>query len=106
MRTFALLLLLAIPPALMSDVARASASTDFNKPICSRFDDAPKSVESRVVSDASAATAGTGATVATTTTPSPPVSTPTAPVKSGGTASMAHARSAPHWQTFLPGMFR
>jgi hypothetical protein len=110
MRTFVLLLVFAMPPLVACGVAHANASGDIGKPICSHYDDSTKTAEAHAPADGVASTASPAAVAATTSTAqtpaAPTTAAPTGAAKSGGTASMSHPRSGPHWQTFLPGMFR
>jgi hypothetical protein len=98
MRTFALLLLIALPPLLICGTAYAKSSTDFSKPVCSHYDDSAKAASASADTTTAPAATNPAAPVAVAAATSA-----TPPVKSGGTA---HVRSAPRWQTFLPGMFR
>ena len=107
MRTFVLLLVLVMPPLVACGAAYANTSTDIGKPVCTHFDDNGKAT-SRVTSAAIAPT--TAVSVATTPAASPAQPTTgmatATQAKGGGTAGMLRPRSSPHWQTFLPGMFK
>jgi hypothetical protein len=100
MRTSILLFLLASPLLVASGAVLAKASsTDIGKPVCTHYDDSAK--------QASSSAADSAASNSAPATASAPTAAPAASVvKSGGTDSMTHPRQAPHWQTFLPGMYR
>jgi hypothetical protein len=104
MRSFVLLSIFALPLLVACGIACAGTSADLGKPVCSRYDDSPKSTEQHSNKDAASATVtATATTTGVIASTAPGV---TATSKSGGTSSMAHTHGAPHWQTFLPGMFR
>ncbi len=113
MRTFALLLLLTMPPIVVCSAAYAKTSVEIGKPVCMHYDDATKSAQQSAVAVAStsqvAATAAAPAIAAT----APPGSSarnalaqPSAQPKTGGTSGMMRPHDGPRWQTFLPGMFK
>jgi len=100
MRTSVLCLALASALLAACGAAYAKTSSDLGKPVCSHYDDSGKQPASSAAEAAAASPSGpTSAAVATTPAPAP------VPRSSGGD-SITRPRAAPHWQTFLPGMFR
>ena len=107
MRTFVLLLVLALPPLVACGAAYANTSTDIGKPVCTHFDDSGKPT-SRTTSAASTPTPAVSAANTPAASPVQPTTgmATATQAKGGGTAGMLRPRSSPHWQTFLPGMFK
>ena len=108
MRTFALLLLLTMPPLVACGAAYAKTSVEIGKPVCTHYDDAAKSAQQTVVATAPAnPVVATASPVVVATTPAiTNIRNASAQPKTGGTSSMMRPRDAPRWQTFLPGMFK
>lgn len=101
MRTSVLCLALTAAALLACGAAYAKTSIDIGKPVCSHYDEPAKQSASPAVEAASSPATPTGNGVATTApTPGP------MPRSSSGGDSVSRPRTAPHWQTFLPGMFR
>lgn len=103
MRTLVLLFVLAAPSLMFCCAARAAASADLGKPVCTHYDDSSKAADGHANPAASGASTST---VAGSPAPSPGGLSPATTAKSGGSASDMRARNAPRWQAFLPGMFR
>ena len=104
MRTFVLLIVLAIPLLVLGGIARAGAANDIGKPVCSHYDEsASKSSDTHAMQQNAnvAAAPGTSAGPSASTVLAPP---PTA--KSGGSPTELRQHNSPRWQAFLPGMFR
>jgi hypothetical protein len=108
MRTFVLLLLFTMPPLVACGAAYAKTSTEIGKPVCTHYDDTVKAAQQATVSTASANTvAATASPVVVATAPTiTSVKNTSSQSKTGGTSSMMRPHDAPHWQTFLPGMFK
>jgi hypothetical protein len=103
MRTFVLLFVLVMPALGAGGAAWAKAPADIGKPVCTHYDDNAKAV-ARTAADATVSSAPTTTATASSAAPTSGNAT-TAQAKSGASGLM-HPRSAPRWQTLLPGMFR
>ena len=104
MRTFVLLLLFTMPPLVACSAAYAKTASEIGKPVCRHYDDTTKP-EQRA-SSTGVATATASPAIAATVPATAGTGNISAQSKSGGTSGMMHPRTAPHWQTFLPGMFK
>lgn len=112
MRAFVLLLVFVMPALAACSVAVANplnAHSEIGKPVCAHFDDNAKPA-SRATDDAAATTAIVATATATsvgtgTAAPATAGNTGTQQVK-GGSSGLNRPHTAPHWQTFLPGMFK
>jgi len=108
MRTFFLLLLFTMPPLVACSAAYAKTTADIGKPVCTRYDDATKPEQRATSTEAVSASATATSSPAVATTG--PITAGTGNIapqaKDGGTSGMMHPRTAPRWQTFLPGMFK
>ena len=98
MRTLILLVLFAIPPLVACGAASATSATGITRPVCSRFDESAKPMRhsSPAVPSANATEKAGVATVPT----------PEANTTRGGGVDDIRNGGAPHFQAFLPGMFR
>ena len=102
MRTSALCLALSAAALLACGATYAKTSIDIGKPVCSHYDDPAKHSASPADAAASSPATPAGNGVAATSAPAPgPM-----PHSASGGDSVSRPRTAPHWQTFLPGMFR
>lgn len=99
MRTFVLLFVLALPALLSCSLARAAASGDLGKPVCTHYDDSASKATDAHASTAASGSANPGAAA-------PSSASLGASARSGGSPSELHGHNAPRWQAFLPGMFR
>lgn len=108
MRTFFLLLLFAMPPLVACSAAYAKSTVEIGKPVCTHYDDATKPEQRATSTDvASASSPGTGSPAIAATGPiAAGAGNVASQPKGGGTSGMMHPRTAPRWQTFLPGMFK
>ena len=103
MRTFVLLFVLVMPALGACGAAWAKAPAEIGKPVCTHYDDNAKptaraSADANVISTAASTSAPTSAA---------PTSGNAATAQAkGGASGLIHPRSAPRWQTLLPGMFR
>ena len=108
MRTFVLLLVFAIPPLIACSAAYAKTATDIGKPVCMHFDESSKPA-SRITATATTTTPVSAArtkSIVAISTQSASNSAAATQSRGGGATDAMHGQNAPHWQTFLPGMFR
>ncbi|MEO8743301.1 MAG: hypothetical protein ABI365_08935 [Lysobacteraceae bacterium] len=108
MRSFVLLLVFAIPPLVACGAAYAKTATDIGKPVCMHFDESSKPT-SRIAATATTATSvSTANTKSMVSVPTPSATNPVGAVQArdGGAVDAMRGQNAPHWQAFLPGMFR
>jgi hypothetical protein len=96
MRTSVLLYVLAFPLLVACGAACAKSAADIGKPVCSHYDESTKP----------AASANASASPAASNVVAPAANGASPASRSGGTDTASHPRTPPHWQTFLPGMFR
>ncbi len=97
MRTFVLLFVLVMPALGACGAAWAKAPADIGKPVCTHYDDNAKPV---------ARTDAVASTLTASTTTTPATGNAAVVQAKSGAAGLMHPRSAPRWQTLLPGMFR
>ncbi len=105
MRICVLLMVFAMPPLVACGAAYAKTAADIGKPVCMHFDESGKPV-SHTIAAPTTATTSVSATNAGGASSAQQSNIVTPQVRSGGTAGAMRAHAAPHWQTFLPGMFR
>ena len=112
MRTFVLLLVFAIPPLVACSAAYAKTSADIGKPVCMHYDDSSNPATRTGTATVAASSAASASVVhaktlvAAANQPAPANPANGAQPKGGGMSDAMRTRNAPHWQTFLPGMFR
>ena len=104
MRTSVLFVSILLPLVAASGLVWAKASSNApGKPVCTHYDDAdkPASTAKTIASPAAVANAATSGASGGASSAANAAAT-----MGGGADGMSHPRSAPHWQTFLPDMFR
>ncbi len=105
MRAYALLLVFAMPPLLACGAARAKVATDMGKPVCVHYDDSSTAAPRSAAATSAPSHPTTSAGLASSAQPAATTTAPAQP-RSGSTPDALRSHYAPHWQTFLPGMFR
>jgi hypothetical protein len=105
MRALVLLFVFVLLAFVVHGVAYAKTPTDIGKPVCTHYDDNAKPApRPNVEAGALPAPVAPPTTAYISTTPT--TGNVTTTQAKGSSSGFMRPRSAPRWQTFLPGMFK